>query len=237
MMPRFLVSPEHIQGRRFTLQGSEAHHAAGVLRKKIGDVIDLFDGRDACFRGRIDGIDAGEVRGTLLESRAGSALPAAVTLFQALIKGPRWDWLLQKACEIGVQGIVPLVTARTVVRIGKEAVAGKLERWNRIAAEASKQCGRPALMKVEAPRLFRDALAGGAPDRLSLIPWEKEDRLGIRQACAAFEGGHAASVYVGPEGGWDGDEIASARKARVLPVRLGPTLLRSETAGLVASTL
>ena len=233
-MPRFFIPPEQIDHSTFVLKGSEAHHAVTVLRKKIGDEINLFDGKDASYRGRIETVSEGELRGRILSHEAGHAVPISVTLFQALIKGPRWDWLLQKACEIGVHRVVPLTTVRTIVK--DEGSASKLERWRRIAVEASKQSGRPDIMGIEPTRLFRDALVESTPEHLSLIPWEKENDQSMAKACQGFSG-RLVSLYIGPEGGWDGDEIRLAESAGIIPIRLGPTLLRSETAGLVAATL
>ena len=115
-MPRFYVPPEQIHHQRFTLTGSEAHHAARVLRKDVGDVIDLFDGKDLSFQGKIESITADRVEGTIVgQKRAAPTASTQLTLYQALIKGPRWDWLVEKASELGLTKLVPLTTARTVV--------------------------------------------------------------------------------------------------------------------------
>src|SRR4051812_7692127 len=100
MSARFFLPPSAIRGQSFTLSGTEAHHAIHVLRKKPGDEIDLFDGVDTSFRGRIDEISAQEVRGTVLRNLPATTLPIRLTLYQALTRGTKWEWLLEKACEI-----------------------------------------------------------------------------------------------------------------------------------------
>src|SRR5471032_1858781 len=100
-MPRFLVQPEDIRGQAFALTGSEARHAAVVLRKKAGDAIDLFDGKDLSYTGRIRSASPERVEGVILSTQLGTRRSGCnLTLYQALIKGPKWDWLLEKACEI-----------------------------------------------------------------------------------------------------------------------------------------
>src|SRR5260221_1900234 len=111
-MPRFFIPPTAVHGNTFVLSGSEAHHALNVLRKKAGDEIDLFDGKDASFKGRIDSVNSQEIRGTILENRPSINMPVQITLYQALTRGSKWEWLLEKACEIGVARLVPGISQR-----------------------------------------------------------------------------------------------------------------------------
>jgi 16S rRNA (uracil1498-N3)-methyltransferase len=241
-MSRFFIPPEQIHNDIFVLAGSEARHAAVVLRKKIGDTIEFFDGKDLSYRGRIDSISSERVEGVILERQAeGWPCACELILYQALIKGPKWDWLVEKGCEIGVVKLVPLMTARTIVKPSREAA---LERWKRIALAAAKQCGRPAVMEISEPKPFPEAIASLPKNGLALIPWEKEQARTIRAALSssassspAVTGGGPIGVFIGPEGGWDTQEVDLAVRHGVVPVTLGPTLLRSETAGLVAATL
>ncbi len=235
-MPRFLVLPSAIRGKSFVLSGSEAHHALHVLRKKAGDEIDLFDGLDTSYRGRIDTTEAGEIHGTLLENLPSETLPIQITLYQALSRGSKWEWMLEKVGELGVARVVPLFSRRTLIKLDAAQVSDKVERWNRIALAASKQSGRSDVMNVETPQTFSQALEGSLTVALRLIPWEKENDRSIHAAAQGFKG-TAVHVFIGPEGGWDPIEIEQAQRAQLLPVKLGPTLLRTETAGLVAATL
>jgi 16S rRNA (uracil1498-N3)-methyltransferase len=234
-MSRFLVPPGAIQGKRFELTGSEAHHAAHVLRKNAGDFIDLFDGKDHSFRGEITAISEDRIEGLIVEEKQVLEWPVSVILYQALAKGAKWDWLIEKNCEIGVSEIVPVLSQRTIVK-WSPADAGKLERWNRIALAASKQCGRSGLMPVRQPLLLDQALKEAVDRGAVLIPWEKELTRTISQALSGNLP-KTVSLFIGPEGGWDPSEIDRAHAVGALSVRLGPTLLRTETAGLVAAAL
>jgi 16S rRNA (uracil1498-N3)-methyltransferase len=235
-MSRFFIPPTAIRGKSFVLSGSEAHHALDVLRKKVGDEIDLFDGKDLSFRGRIESIASQEIHGTIVEDLPRKSLPIQLTLYQALTRGSKWEWLLEKTCEIGVAKVVPVFTQRTLVKLDAAQAREKQKRWNRIALAASKQCGRAGLMGVDAPCPFSSALSQIDKNHLSIIPWEKETSRTIQEACKDYKG-TTANIFIGPEGGWDAQEIDLARQAGVIPARLGPTLLRTETAGLVAATL
>jgi 16S rRNA (uracil1498-N3)-methyltransferase len=233
---RFFVPPEQITHHRFVLLGSEAHHASVVLRKRIGETIDLFDGKNLSYQARIESISPERVEGTILSQRdTGSERMLNLTLYQALIKGPKWDWLVEKACEIGVTKLVPVLTARTVVKPSRGEAN---DRWKRIALAASKQCGRSQVMEILSPIPFSEAIATLPKDALVLIPWEKETQRSIRQALQ-FHPSIPSSValFIGPEGGWETEEVTRAQRQGAIPVRLGPTLLRSETAGVVAATL
>jgi 16S rRNA (uracil1498-N3)-methyltransferase len=243
-MPRFFIPPAAIRGKTFTLSGSEAHHALRVLRKKVGDEIDLFDGKDASYVGRIESVLGDELRGQIVGGVAARPLPVQLTLYQGLARVPKWEWLLEKAAEVGVWRIVPVRTQRAVVKLDAAQAREKVKRWNRISLAASKQCGRADVMSVELPRTMPEALAALSAHDLSLIPWEKETTKSIHEALLprppqAVEGERPANIniFIGPEGGWDAQEIELARERGVIPVRLGPTLLRTETAGIVAAAL
>ena len=251
MTSRFFVPPEQIHQDHFVIVGSEARHAALVLRKKVGDTIDLFDGKDLSYQGRIEIISHDRVEGAVLsQGKSDTLLSIELTLYQALIKGPKWDWLVEKACEIGVTKLVPILSARTIVKPSKSEAN---ERWQRIALAASKQSGRSRVMDIGGVLPFDEALPAAGSEGLWLIPWEKESKQTIRQAvlsspAVAGRGsmdprqGHSGmtshvSLFIGPEGGWEPQEVDLAVRHGVIPVRLGPTLLRSDTAGIVASSL
>ena len=253
-MPRFYLPPSDLRGKTFTLSGSEAHHAIHVLRKKAGDLIDLFDGKDAAYTGRIESVSDQEIRGSILEEFPAAASPVELTLYQALTRGSKWEWMLEKVCEVGVTRVIPVITQRTLIKLDASGAAEKLKRWNRIALAASKQSGRASLMTVETPLPLATAVSELDPKSLSLIPWEKEAETSIHHALSKSiphpnplpsrervakpgEGWSSVNLFIGPEGGWDEQEIELAIRAGVIPVRLGPTLLRTETAGLIAATL
>lgn len=234
-MPRFLISPDHIQGDRFLLTGSEAHHALRVLRKKVGDTLELFDGRDLSFTGKITAVTDSELHGVLVATGAGAKVSVELVLCQGLLKGPKWDWLIEKAAELGVSRLQPLLSKRTVVQ-WKNDSEDKRARWDRIALAASKQCGRKSQMEIAQPFPAAELWDRRPAQAPGLIPWEKESRVSVAEALQGVSP-KEVWMFVGPEGGWETEEVEAARRAGVVPVKLGPTLLRSETAGLVAATL
>ncbi len=236
-MPRFFVPPDQIRNDHFSLKGPEAYHAITVLRTQVGDTIELFDGGDSSYLGRVTSTETSELQGILIEKRKEAAdLPFELILCPALIKAAKWDWLIEKACEIGVTRLIPLKAARSVVMIEKSDVENKLERWRRVALAASKQSGRTQVMRIDAPMGLEAILNGRGAGDLSLMPSEKEQKRTIREACQGHTAG-TVHILVGPEGGWEMDELALAERLGAKTVRLGPTLLRSETASLVATSL
>lgn len=236
-MPRFFVPPHQIHDNIFVITGSEAEHAVRVLRKKPGDAIELFDGENMAFEGRIESVSKNRIEGIIIERSNPSVLPFTLTLYQALIKGPKWDWLVEKACEVGVSHLVPVITARTVVQaVEGDRQAHKMDRWRNIALAAAKQCGRNNHMTISEPLILGKALQNLPNNSLTLIPWEKTTTVTIRQACNTGKKRHIG-IFIGPEGGWEENEVEQAMKKGAIPVTLGPTLLRAETAGLVACVL
>jgi 16S rRNA (uracil1498-N3)-methyltransferase len=162
-----------------------------------------------------------------------------VNLYQSIMKGDRFEWLLEKGTEIGVARFVPLITARAVVK--PEAGGNRADRWGRIVIEAAEQSGRGAVPIVDAPQRFADALAN-APGVL-LLPYEAADErtpdidAGLNSDIDALFALSEVSVFIGPEGGYEDAEVAAARDAGAAIVTMGRRVLRSETAGLVAATL
>lgn len=187
--------------------------------------------------------------GTVIEERPGQApAPVAVTLFQGLPKGDKFELILQKATELGAAAVVPVVTERAVARPRPEQVAGKLARWRSVAREAAEQCGRSDLPEVGAPIDWPAACAASAAADLALVPWENETAGGLREAlgpvATGSDGGGGprgprprVAVMIGPEGGLSPREVEAARKSGVRPVGLGPRILRTETAAVAALTM
>jgi 16S rRNA (uracil1498-N3)-methyltransferase len=231
-MPHYFVEPSQITGDHFTLTGDEAHHLLRVLRVKRGDQIDLFDGTGRQFRVVIDRLGEHTIEGSVLSHKTASAAAAKVHLVCSVPKGDRFDWLVEKCCEIGVAAITPLITARSSTSDISEA---KLERWRRLSLAASKQCGRPALMPIRPCLPFADAIKTLTPETIALLPWEGEEAASIEKY--PIHSGSEVTLFIGPEGGFTLQEIELARSSKILPVTLGRSILRVETAALVASVL
>ena len=226
---RFFAAPEALDRERVVFAPREAHHIARVLRLRPGTRIVVFDGaRDV--EAELDTVDPDVVArriGTPVVSRR----PIEIALLQGVARGPRMDLVMRMATEIGISAIYPVLTSRAVVEPGP----GRLERWRRIALESAKQCGRPDLPDVRPPMSLTDALASLDPVDLLLVPWEEETRpLGAVIAGRPFA---AAAVLIGPEGGLSLGEVDLVRRAGGETVSLGPLILRTETAGLVAAAM
>jgi 16S rRNA (uracil1498-N3)-methyltransferase len=240
MTRRFYVDPPALDSDNVTLDRGLAHRLSAVLRARAGDEATLFDGSGDDVRVRIDALSDRGGMATVIERRRGPAEPhIAVNLYQSITKGERFEWLLEKATEVGVRRFVPLLTARAVVRPRGESA--KTERWHRIVVEAAEQCERSSVPAVEAPQSFDDALAN-APGIL-LLPFEAagETAPNVQTALdaeidALFALGEV-SIFIGPEGGYEAAEVAQAQAAGAAIVTMGERVLRSETAGLIAATL
>ncbi len=218
------------------LTGDTAHRAARVLRMRAGDTLWLFDGTGREVEAVIGTVERGSVT-VMITAELPPAPPAPpFFLYQALIRPNRFELLLEKAAELGVAAIRPIISARCQVR-PEELGAVRGERWGRILAEAAEQSGRRTVPDLSAPLRLETALT--AAPGLRLLPWERErasaPRLGDTLRTAVRDGPPPAlSMFIGPEGGFAPEEIEAARAAGAEPVSLGPLILRAETAAIAA---
>jgi 16S rRNA (uracil1498-N3)-methyltransferase len=233
---RLFVAAERLGGERLVLSGDEHRHVARVLRARPGEALTLFDGAGGEVEATIVTVGAREVELTLGERRAapGAAPAVAVTLLVAVPRGERMDWLVQKTTELGVARIVPVSTERSVAR--PEAGGGRKPRWEKIAREAARQCGRADVPRVEEPTPLAEALADPALPARRFALWEGERGRSLGQALAT-DAASPTAILVGPEGGFAADEVAEATRTGFAAVGLGPRILRVETAAVVAVAL
>jgi 16S rRNA (uracil1498-N3)-methyltransferase len=213
------------------LPEAAAGHVARVLRLRAGDRLMLFDGSGSDFHAEITEIAGPRVRARILERVEGvRESPLAVTLVQAVSRGERMDWTLQKATELGVQAIQPVLAARGVVRLDEDRGERRLRHWQAVVASACEQCGRSVLPRVAAPLELPRYLEQprGHLRRIMLAPD------GAVPIVALADGLTGVELLVGPEGGLDEVELAAAARAGFEAVRLGPRVLRTETAGIAA---
>jgi 16S rRNA (uracil1498-N3)-methyltransferase len=230
------MDADAMQADEIILPRRAAHQVCTVLRMRPGDRIVVLDGDGREAEVELVRTDPRETRGRVLARRVAGGEPhVRVTLYQSLLKRDNYEWVLQKCTELGVAAFVPVVSKRTVARRGKGIGAGRMERWRRIVVEAVEQSGRgrmPALREVvpfeEAVTL---ACAGGVP---AVIPWVGERDVGVRAALADAQRPASLALLVGPEGGFDEEEVALARGHGVVSVTLGPRVLRAETAAVAA---
>ena len=231
-MPRFYVPNPSIQGELLKVEGKEVKHIRKVLRLKAGDKIIVFNGLGK------------EYEGTILEEKPSSVLVKVqnifisqkdssleVTLAQSLLKGEKMDFLIQKATELGVKEIIPFFSSRSVPLLERSGRLQRHRRWERIAVEASKQCGRGLVPKIESLKEYSEMLQIASPDGLRLILWER-DGIKLKEVLETPEGRMKIFFVVGPEGGFSQEEVDEAAKSGFIPVILGRRVLRAETASL-----
>jgi len=231
-MPRFYVPNPYIQNGLLKIEGDEVKHIRKVLRLRAGDEIIVFDGLGK------------EYEGTILEEKPSSVLvkvqntffpqknsPLEVTLAQSLLKGEKMDFLIQKATELGVNEIIPFFSSRSVPLLERTRRVERHRRWERIAIEASKQCGRGVIPKIESLKDFSEMLQIASPDGLRLILWEREG-VKLKEVLEGLKKEAKIFFVVGPEGGFSQGEVDEAEKSGFIPVILGKRILRAETASL-----
>jgi len=218
-------------GREIALPESASQHVVKVLRLRAGDSLLLFDGRGNEHDAEIVSIAQGRVSARVLDRRAGvGESPLAITLVQAVSRADRMDMTLQKATELGVHSIAPVLTIRSVVRLDGEQAQRKLRHWRSLVVSACEQSGRTFVPAVAEPVQLAAYLSAAqrAGARLVLDP---ASPMSLAQLP---DPGGSVDLLIGPEGGLEDAELAAARGAGFTPVRAGPRVLRTETAGLAA---
>ena len=236
-MPRLFVPPERLHGERVTLAGEEHRRVCRVLRLQEGDRLTLFDGEGVECEAVLAAPTSRSVEAVIVGRRAVAA-PAGppVTLLVGLTKGERMELVVQKATELGVARLVPVVTARAVPRLEAERAAGRRARWLTIAREAARQCGRADAPAIDEITPFARALEAVPAAALKLLFWEDAAGVPLR-ACLPATMPAQVALAVGPEGGFAPEEVAAAETAGFRRVGLGPRTLRAETAAIVALAL
>jgi 16S rRNA (uracil1498-N3)-methyltransferase len=239
---RFYAPPEAFASdtKSATLSADETRHLRDVLRLKSGDEVYIFDGAGREFSGQVQNITRDSTKVSISEEvePARPESPLNLTLAVALLKGEKFDLVVQKMTELGVVRVIPLVTARADVKIHSDADGDrKLIRWRRIILEASKQCGRTGLMNIENPTAFHDFVDRPSGDELRLM---FSERGGASLATAVGERSEKSdpvTALIGSEGGWTNEEIDQARDAGWKIVTFGGRILRAETAVIVVAAL
>jgi 16S rRNA (uracil1498-N3)-methyltransferase len=212
-----------------TLSGADARKLTLVLRRASGDPVELSDSAGNTFLGRVR--TSGHVVGAeLTETLARATEPSLrLVLAQAIPKGAKMDFVVEKATELGVAQIVPLLTERSAT----PPPPARLERWRRLARAAAQQSGRTTVPAVTDPRSLDAFAARPGADRV-LVPWELADRIPLKDRLASLlTGVSAVAIAIGPEGGFARSEVERAVSAGAIPLSLGARILRTETAGLV----
>jgi 16S rRNA (uracil1498-N3)-methyltransferase len=229
---RFHVRPDHVDGDRLSFDAKEARHMGRVLRLAAGDVVTALDGRGCAYAVRLDTVTAAGATGTILKAeRAAPESPLTVTLAQGITKPDAMETIIRSVTELGVSRIVPVVTRRSVVRLAGARAQDRARRWQRVATEAAKQCGRAVIPRVDAPVDLVDLVSATSNGELPLCCWER-GRRGLADVLASVATPPTAvTVLIGPEGGLDVAEVTLASERGFTVVGLGARILRAQTAG------
>ncbi len=243
----FFVEPGTIQGEWAEITGQPAHQIARVLRLRPGDTVELLDNSGFVCIARIERIARDAVGAEVLQRQRLDTEPTVrLDLYQALLKGQKMEWVLQKGTEIGVCRFVPLLSERCVSRPSTADIAGRMDRWRAIVREAAEQSGRAVLPEVAGLESFERACATANGADLAVMAWEEERaasmgellREALSRAGRLRPGSELrVAILIGPEGGFSRQEAETARSAGVRIAGLGPRILRAETAALVAATV
>lgn len=230
-MSRFYASPEAVSEDKIILRGREAHHAKDVMRLEPGDDITVFDGTGREYSGVICEIAKEEIVIRIKKTFEKKTDACKLTLVQAIPKLNKMDSIVEKAAELGVERIIPVVTKRTIVQADASSARIKTERWKKIAVTASKQCGRATVAEINGIVKFEDSLSFVRGHELAVIPCLCEGAESIK---SVLRGSRAKSAiaFIGPEGDFTKGEVSSAVSKGVVPVSLGREVLRSDTAAI-----
>ncbi len=232
-MPRFFTG--QVNRERAMIAGEDARHIALALRMKAGERLTVCDADGQDYQCVIERISPEQVELRVEEVAPSAGEPGVwITLYQALPKGDKMETIVQKAVELGVGRIVPVLTHRCVSRPDDKSMRKKCERYNRIALEAAKQCGRGRVPEVAPLVGFREAVAQMRADPLALLFYENADQP-LREVLTGRLGDRV-SILIGSEGGFEPSEAAFAAENGLVPLSLGSRILRCETAPLAAIT-
>ena len=228
-MPRFYLEAPLRAGTSVLLPEDSAHHAVHVLRIRTGDEVTLFNGRGGEFAARIASIERLKVLVDLLEHRGVEReAPLRIVLVQGVSSGERMDFTVRKSVELGVAEIQPVLAESSVARPKGERAAARHAHWQKVAVSACEQCGRNRIPIVH-PLINATDYRGGSGTRILLAPLSE-----LRFSQAVKNGGEAFTLAAGPEAGFSGQEERRFVDEGFVPARIGPRVLRTETAGLAA---
>jgi 16S rRNA (uracil1498-N3)-methyltransferase len=241
-MYRFFLSPKAFSGEEVRVtEIALRHHLCDVLRLRPGDTVVFLDNTGWEYETALVTIEPGLATGKIRQRRlCAHEARTKITLYQAILKGERFEWALQKGTELGVGVFVPLLSERCIVQNATQLSRRKLQRWEKIIQSAAEQSRRGRLPPLQPLVLFAPACEQvQRSGSLALIPWE-EDGMPIRQALEEAGRDHppfSVALFIGPEGGFSPAEVQQARDYGIVPVSLGPRILRAETAGVAAAAV
>lgn len=233
-MPRFFVTASDItadeNGTVITIIGDDANHISRVLRMKVGEHITACDEFGCEYDTVVRQTGQTVLLDVISSAQSQNEPPYRAVVYQALVKGDRFDTVLQKSTELGACEIVPMICSRCTVKLSLSEYSKKVERWQRIALEAAKQCGRAIIPKVREPITFDEAVSEAAESDLPIFCYEGGGTVPLPEIIGKTEKPQSISILIGPEGGYADEEAEKVTKSGLKMTGLGRRILRTETA-------
>lgn len=236
-MHRFFVEKEQIKDSTIEIVGSDVKHIKDVIRLRIEEEIEISS-NGITYSCEIQSISKDKIIAKIIDKKKGTnESPIELILYQGLAKGSKMDEIIQKGTEVGIKEFYPVATHRSIVKIKDiKKEESKVERWNSIADEAAKQSKRDFLPKVQNVISFDEMIILLKDEKNIIVPYEDEKANGIKSKLQAIDDGNI-HIIIGPEGGFEPYEIEKLKSIGAEIVTLGPRILRTETAGVVAATI
>ena len=234
-MQHFFADRSWVQGDKIRLEGSDVNHMKNVLRMKEGEEVQVSDGTGNAYLCQIEGYEGNQAVLKIREkTEKDTELPSKIWLFQGLPKGDKMELIIQKMTELGVYRIVPVSMKRSVVKLDKKKADSKVKRWNMISESAAKQSKRSIIPEIMPVCTFNEALEMSQQLDVKLLPYECADGMAkTKKIIENLKGNESIGIFIGPEGGYDLDELSKAKEEGWEEITLGKRILRTETAGMM----
>jgi 16S rRNA (uracil1498-N3)-methyltransferase len=238
LIPRLFVSNDQIRGKTALIEGSDVNYLKNVMRLKVGDEITVVDTKSREFSSKITSLDKDSVTAEFyFEKHPMSEPKIQFTLAQGLPRSQKMDMIVQKATELGVYRIIPLVTERSIVKLDEERADSKVERWGKIAKEAAEQSGRLLIPMIDTPKGIKDILSMKTEFDAFIVLWEMEKETSLKTFLRNKPTSGNVLMVIGPEGGLSLSEVDSMKKAGFTTVTIGSRILRTETAAIAVLSM
>ncbi len=232
-MPTFYIKNEQKNEQDIIILGEDAKHIKGALRHKIGDKLDICDESGNKYEAEIIKLEDERVLLQMLFQKECNTEPRLkVDLYQGLPKADKMDFIVQKSTELGVSEIIPVEMERSIVKLDEKSASKKVERWNKIAYEASKQSGRQKVPKVLNVENLKNIIEKFSKYDIVILPYEKENKQNLKQLLQKQQNLTKVAIVIGPEGGFSENDLALLNLPNIEKVTLGARILRTETAGM-----
>ena len=233
-MHHFFVTPQQISGDKIRIEGGDVNHMKNVLRMKLPEKAEISDGESRTYLCEVEAYEEDVAVLHILEEMEADTEPASkLYLFQGLPKSDKMELIVQKAVELGVYQVIPVAMKRSVVRLDDKKAAKKADRWNSIAESAAKQAGRSRIPEVTMPLSYNEALKMAEELDVTLLPYELAGGMEVtREVIRQIKSGQSVGIFIGPEGGFEPEEVDAAVSMGAKVITLGRRILRTETAGL-----